>query len=488
MSNAPPIKPPPVDGLYTAPWSPGKLVRMLALFGPAAVVASVAIGAGETIVVVRAGAFMGYGLLWMVLASVLVKGVFGTYLIGRYTAISGEPFGSRIARLPGPRGWLLMLLVLLEMAAAPPLWAAIARPSGELIGHLLNQQASARLIATAFLAAAVLLSLKTAYKFLERQQIVICGLLVIGTIVGTAMVRPDLGAALVGLLSFGQIPEVVEAAPDEFRRNSAALLAVTFGYVGGSVMVYLAYPEWISLHQWGMTGSPELKEIERRAAQGAPADYLPTEPDQVQAVRRSLAPLRWDVACGAAVLLIVTVSFMIAGAAVLHGRLASGEVQSAFAGWSLLTDQGDIWRSIHPMLVWVYYVCVLLALWGTLQAYPDIYARCITDYARAIWSGCQWTQPWVQKWVCLYVLLGATAVLWTDVNFDLMTMIVAFLATNLGVAIAMLASLYLNQQLPQAYRTSGWVFVGGVLSTVAMFVVSAIAGWGVWKAVAGALL
>ena len=47
----------------------------------------------------------------------------------------------------------------------------------------------------------------------------------------------------------------------------------------------------------------------------------------------------------------------------------------------------------------------------------------------------------------------ATAVIWSDVNFDTMTLTVNFLATTLGVAIAMLAGLWLNFQLPPAYRT-----------------------------------
>ena len=81
-------------GADAQPWSLNKLYGLLAVFGPAAIVASVAIGAGETIVVVRAGAWAGYGLLWMVLLSCLVKGVFFTYLIGRYTAVSGESIGS----------------------------------------------------------------------------------------------------------------------------------------------------------------------------------------------------------------------------------------------------------------------------------------------------------------------------------------------------------------------------------------------------------
>ena len=126
--SALPIEPPELDDAFAKPWSWGKLRRLLSMFGPAAIVASVAIGAGETIVVVRAGAWAGYGLLWLILLSVLVKGVFVTYMLGRYTAISGELIGPRLVKLPGPRGWLLILLLVLDFAATAPLWAVIARP------------------------------------------------------------------------------------------------------------------------------------------------------------------------------------------------------------------------------------------------------------------------------------------------------------------------------------------------------------------------
>ena len=97
---------PEPSGVLAEPWSAGKLWRMLALFGPAAIVASVSIGAGETIIVVRTGSWAGYNLLWLVLASALVKGVCVTYLLGRYSAVSGEMIGHRLVRVPGPRGWL----------------------------------------------------------------------------------------------------------------------------------------------------------------------------------------------------------------------------------------------------------------------------------------------------------------------------------------------------------------------------------------------
>ena len=119
------IEIPPPEGVFAQSWSLKKVFGMLAVFGPAAIVASVAIGAGETIVVVRAGAWAGYGLLWMVLLSCLVKGVFFTYLIGRYTAVSGELIGHRLVRLPGPRGWLLLTILLFEMIGAPLAWVPV---------------------------------------------------------------------------------------------------------------------------------------------------------------------------------------------------------------------------------------------------------------------------------------------------------------------------------------------------------------------------
>ncbi len=47
-------------------------------------------------------------------------------------------------------------------------------------------------------------------------------------------------------------------------------------------------------------------------------------------MRRTVAPLRWDVAMGAVVLFIVTAAFMISGAAMLY------PLQSEFKGWSSL--------------------------------------------------------------------------------------------------------------------------------------------------------
>jgi hypothetical protein len=234
-----------------------------------------------------------------------------------------------------------------------------------------------------------------------------------------------------------------------------------------------------------MCGHNEIDAIRRRAATGSSGDYLPDDPRQAARLRRLLAPLRWDVALGALVLLIVSSSFMLAGAAVLYPRLASGELPTLFEGWSLLTEQGSIWSNIHPALVWVYYVCVLAALWGTLQAYPQIYTRVTHEFLTAIWGEASVSYWRLQFAICAYVFLTAVSLSWIDVQFATLTAIVSFLATNAGVAIAMLAALYLNFQLPPLYRTRWWMLAAGVTSAAVLVVVSAVSGWELAQRLAG---
>ena len=254
-------------------------------------------------------------------------------------------------------------------------------------------------------------------------------------------------------------------------------MTTTFGYVGGSVMCYIAYANWIGIHRWGLCGHQDIDSIRRRAAAGSPGDYLPNDSRKAARLRRLLAPLRWDVSLGALVLLIVSASFMIAGAAVLYPLLKSGQLKSAFEGWSLLTEQGTIWTNIHPSLVWVYYVCVLAALWGTLQAYPQIYARVTHEFLAAIWPQRQFSYGRLQLAICVYVFLATSCLVWSDVQFATLTAIVSFLATNAGVAVAMLAALYLNFQLPPLYRVRWWMLAACIMSAVILVAVSAVSGW-----------
>lgn len=332
---------------------------------------------------------------------------------------------------------------------------------------------------TGFVGLACALGLVLSFQRLEKQQIIICGILVSGTIIGTLMVCPDFWQAFVGSVSVGKLPSSLpEWTPDDARQNPMLTMATTFGYVGGTIMGYIVYANWIGLHGWGLTGHKKITSIREHAFAHERIDYLPDDPQQVKRLRALIAPLRWDVGMGAIVLFIVTGAFMMSGAAVLYPMLAQGRLEAGFQGWSLLTEQAHVWRNIHPYLVVVYYVCVIAALWGTLQALPEAYARVTQEFFQAVWSGRSWSYDKIRAIICAYLFLSTAAFVWTGASFDTLIQIASFLVSNLALALVMFAALYLNFKLPPAYRTRRPILVGGVASAIILSIFAAISGWG----------
>ena len=313
-------------------------------------------------------------MLWLVLLSCVVKGVFVTYLLGRYTAVSGEYIGNRLAKLPGPRGWLLIAIVIFEMVGATPLaWVPIAKPCGALLHFLFRDTLSSdiaqpvweNLITSCFITLALLFGLRISFERLEKQQLIICLILVVGTIIGTLIVRPDFGKALVGSLRFGYLPEFPEWAPKDAVENPLLTMATAFGYVGGSVMGYIVYANWVSMHRWGMTSHQNIGAIRQRAATRDKIDYLPEQPERVSQLRQILATAAMGCRNGCNRALHRDRRVHDFG-----GLLFYMGCKALLKDGALLTDQASVWKNIHASLVWVYYICIIVALWGTLQALP----------------------------------------------------------------------------------------------------------------------
>lgn len=465
------IRIPEPAGGYAESFSFRKLLRLLKFFGPAALLASLAIGAGETILVTGVGAWAEYGLLWLILVSVLVKGVFVTYLLGRYTAVSGQYIGHSLVNLPGPRGWLILTLIGVELIGLSLALTAVAKPCGNLVVYLVEGILPAgisspfweNLVTTLFLGCAMALSLITSYEGLERQQIIICGILVGGTILGTLMVWPSVSGILLGTLSVGQLPDAPEWGPPAARNDYWLNLVTVFGYVGGTMSAYLAYANWVGLRGWGITAHPDIQRIRDRSDTAPRIDYLSGDPIETKRMRALLTPLRWDVAMGAVVLFIVTASFMIAGAVVLYPRhqILPGNA------FDLLTRQSSIWAQIHRGLVPVYYIAILASLWGTLATIPEAVTRVAHEFFSAVWKPFA-TFPYrgLQSIIVLWFFISSCVWIWSDISFDLITQIVAMFTTNLGIGLLGAAAVYLNFRLPPPYRTRGWVLTCGVIATM----------------------
>lgn len=472
-SQPQPIQIPPLTGVLAEPFSLGKLFRMTRFFGPAAVVASLGLGVGETIMVTGLGAWSEYGLFWLLVLSVVVKGIFVTYLIGRYTAVTGQRIGHRLVLLPGPRGWLLIALLAAELGLIGMALTAVAKPCGNLVTVLfydalpgnLDSDTWVNLWTNVIFAAAMAVSLLSSFKMLERQQIVICGGLVLGTITATLLVNPDVGSMLAGAIRFGHLPVAPEWGPSAVRTDYALNMVVIFGYIGGGLSGHLAYSSWVRMSGWGINSHPQIEETCRRAGSETRISYLPADDDQARRLRKLLLPLKWDVGMGALVLLIVSTAFLAAGATILFPRHETLSGNS----WELLTKQAGIWHEIHEWMVPVYYVMILAALWGTLASVPEAITQVTHDFLSAIWPRCE--QFPIRRLKCIIVCgcFGCSVVwTWSGLTFDLMTQIAAFLTVSLGLFIVFSCVLYFNMTLPRGYRPSWWVAAAGILSAVAL--------------------
>ena len=189
--------------------------------GPGAIVASATIGAGETVLAVRVGAWGGYDLLWLILVAAVTKSFLTLYLLGRYAAMSGEAVADRLVDFPGPRGWVLWTVLVLEALVAPLVFVVIAVPCGQLMSQVLSAAGvtiSYKWLALSFVSLAIAVGMIQRYGTLEKSQMIVCFVLFVGTVMATLLVGPNLVEMGRGLLGFGRFPPI----PIGFPPRSAA--------------------------------------------------------------------------------------------------------------------------------------------------------------------------------------------------------------------------------------------------------------------------
>ena len=97
---------------------PRRPLDWLKVFGPGAIIASLTIGTGELIFSSRGGALFGYRILFLFVVISLLK--WGLVVASsRHMVLTGVHPYQRMLDLPGPRGWLLLVLYLIAAVCLP---------------------------------------------------------------------------------------------------------------------------------------------------------------------------------------------------------------------------------------------------------------------------------------------------------------------------------------------------------------------------------
>jgi len=124
------------DKIKTLP----KGLAILTILGPGLVWTSDLVGSGEVIITTRNGAVLGIAVLWAIVIGIFLKCWIG--LSGaRYTVCTGEGMIDMFSRIPGPRNWIVWIVMVIQFISAAIGMGSLASASGNFLHGLVPLQA-----------------------------------------------------------------------------------------------------------------------------------------------------------------------------------------------------------------------------------------------------------------------------------------------------------------------------------------------------------
>lgn len=447
---------------------------LLKFFGPGAVIASLTIGSGESILASREGAVFGYAVLWCLVAAVIAKAAI-VYASNRYIVLTGEHPMTRFARVfPGPRGWFAALLAVICFLSFPGWASGVARALGDYLSILGAGAALPWAFAVLILAAVI--SFVGGYSVLEKAQVTIAGLMVVLVLVAVFVAQPDWLGVLGGLVPGGLEYQVfvLNKYPDIAEISVFVELAVFLGGIGGGMYDYIGYSGMMREKRWGMLGHAEVDAIADRYAESDPKETLPLETSEDNLARArgwARAPLI-DVAAAFIALGIIGAAFVINGAAILAPQRSVPE------GNDVLSAQSEFFSVVSPVFEYFYVVAIVMVLFGTVYAVWEAYSWTTYESLAALSrkvrvAGQRKVRPYVYGWT----FIGASAMLLTGADFVQLITPASIVGGIIACAIYGAGLLYVDKlNVPAPFRMStllrvlvlvGSIFLG-IAGTVAL--------------------
>lgn len=442
-------------------------LKLFAFFGPGAIMASVTIASGETLFASRGGAIFGYTILWCLLAGAIMKGV-QVYGGMRFMVVTGFHPMESWAHLPGPRAWAPILIGILSVVCFPFWLAGLPKMLGQLTNWICHipqnesTQAIERLWATFFIAVGVTITLLQTYRFLEKAETVVVGILLVSILMAVIAAHPDWVAAALGAV-IPRVPHyeawVVEKYPAVAQRPHWVEVITYMGAVGGGTYDYLGYLGMLREKAWGMLDrAGRLLSLKQLRAS------LPESPVEVKKSRVWLRAPIIDCSVSFTCVLLFTAAFLILGAKILHPREIIPE------GTELLSHQAKFLTRIHAHLLYVYQVGVFMAFFGTIVAAYEVYTRTASECLRAI--AARWRDlplRRVRLWVVIYCGVFGLLLVWTCKDPVKIVTIPALLGGVFTCGLWCFAVLWGEHHfLPKAYRMKRWLFVATIIAGIAM--------------------
>ncbi|RCW45811.1 natural resistance-associated macrophage protein [Halopolyspora algeriensis] len=426
------------------------VITALKFFGPGAVIASLTIGSGESILASREGAVFGYTVLWAIMIGVIAKGAL-VYASNRHITLTGEHPITRFAQVfPGPRGWFPLLLAAICLVSFPGWASGVAVALGDYLQSL--GAGNATFYALAVVAAAGILSFLGGYGLLEKAQVAIAGFMVVLVLAAVFVARPDWLGVLSGLVPghFDYAPFVLSDYPEIAATPAWVELAVFMGGLGGGMYDYIGYSGMLREKRWGMLGHPEIAAIRQRLSsmdQHAPIP-LSSEPAEVAKAKAWSRAPKLDTLAAFVAMGIIAAAFMINGATIL------GTQHQVPTDNEVLNLQSQFLATVAPLFEYFYIVAIVMVLFGTVYALWEVYTWTTYESLAAVSTsirrrGQRGIRPYVYGWIAL----GSAMMILSGASFVALITPAALLGGVFACGLYGAGLLYVDHvNMPLAYR------------------------------------
>lgn len=343
--------------------------------GPGILLAATSIGASHLVLSPQAGALFGFSLLWLVVASHFFK--YPAFEFGpRYAAATGQNLLKGYARVPGPRGWALVLFLISTVLQGAGVLAGVVSVSGCVLA------AWTGLLDTPLFSVVVVITVLTllflgGFRWLEHVNKVMMAILAAATVLAFFPVFPSPRA-------FAHL-----VIPD-LPTGSVVLVAAILGWMPTGIDVSVWHSFW-TLEKLGQldpdTKNPDLKTR---------TTYL----------KIALTDMR----TGYGLSLLTGIMFVTLGAVHLAGRGAALQgVQFAEAISSAYTVILGLW------MYHVFMLTAFFAMFSTSYTVVDGFSRSFSEALAALRP--KWAEPETRRttystFVVATAALACLLILW----------------------------------------------------------------------------
>jgi Mn2+/Fe2+ NRAMP family transporter len=352
------------DGIRTPP----KGLAVLALVGPGLVWCSEMIGSGEVILSTRVGAILGTGVMWAV-----VVGIFLKYWIGMsggwYTTCTGEGMIDMFDRIPGPRHWVVWIVLVVQFLSATISIGSIASASGVFLNSLIPVSPYFGGWTVSIFALLVVWS--GGFRILKLVMGFFVLVMVLGILYVSITLFPGFSKFLEGFLF--KIPPVPQWAISEagVSQNPWREILPLMGWAAGGFASHVWYTYWVLGAGYGAAAG---------RGYGEPADtaFLKgLDRNSAEKIKGWCRVVLADATVAMVITTLVTVSFLIAGAVVLgSNKLAPQGPQVAI---TLSTIFSSKWGTLGGF---AFLLTGVTALVGTLTVQLAGWPRLLADAFR----------------------------------------------------------------------------------------------------------